>query len=564
MSTNANFRRLSGGQAVVECIRREGVRHVFNVPGESYLAALDAFFDAPEIQVITNRHEGGACFMAEAYGKVTRKPGVCFVTRGPGATHASVGVHCAAQDSTPLVLFVGQIPRMNRNREAFQEIDYERFFGSIAKWVVEIDYASKVPEVVTRAFHVARSGRPGPVVVVLPEDMLVDEADMFLSHPVPDTKPYPDPALVAEMVRRINAAERPILLVGSGVQYAGAREVLVQFSERFNLPVLTSWRRNDAFPNSHPNYAGNLALGKSPAQEAVKETDLLVVIGDRLSEITTADYTLPPPGTPMIQVDIDASVIGRTYSPDLALISDARLALEAAVGLEAAAPSAPRTEWVRSRRGAFEDFAGPKSRPAEHVDAERLMGDLREAMPDDAIITTDAGNFSAWVQRYYRFEGENTFLGPTVGSMGYGVPAAVAAKLAYPERTVIGSTGDGGFMMTGHEMATAVQYGVNLVQLVFNNRSLATIRMHQERDYPGRTIATDLQNPEFADMARSYGAFGYKVSSNDEFVPALKEALSARRPALLEIVTDLENLSVSTTLTDLRAGKGSPRRAPAN
>ncbi len=561
MSGNHKPRRMTGGQALVECIAREGVRHVFNVPGESYLGALDAFYDHPEIRLVTNRQEGGACYMAEAYGKATRGVGVCFVTRGPGATNASIGVHCASQDSTPLVLFVGQVPRANRGREAFQEIDYGRFFGSIAKWVVEVDRPANIPAVTLRAFHVARSGRPGPVVVALPEDMLVEEAEMHFPLPIPPMLPHPDPAGIAALCERINAAARPVLLVGAGVQYSRARKELVAFVERFRLPVMTSWRRNDAFPNGHPHYVGNLALGRSPGQEMVREADLLVVVGDRLSEITTGDYRLPLPGQPLAQIDIDPAVIGRNFPPELAIVSDARLALEAAL-TQPARPAQGRAEWIGTGRRNYEAFATLHPRPAEHVAVETVIADLQEVLPADAILTVDAGNFSAWVQRFYRYDAEDSLLGPTVGSMGYGLPAAIGAKLAHPERVVVGTCGDGGFMMTVQELATAVQYGANIVQLVCNNGTLGTIRMHQERDYPERVVGTDLVNPDFAALARAYGAAGFRVERSGDFRAALEQALRAGKPAVIDIVTDKENISVAATLSEIRAGKLSPKRKP--
>jgi len=563
MSGNDQPRRMTGGQALVECIAQEGVRHVFNVPGESYLGALDAFYDHPEIRLVTNRQEGGACYMAEAYAKATRSVGVCFVTRGPGATNASIGVHCAAQDSTPLVLFVGQVPRINRGREAFQEMDYERFFGSVAKWVMEVDRAEKVPEVTRRAFHIARSGRPGPVVVSLPEDMLVETADVYIPPPVPNTLPHPDPALIADLCGRINRAARPVLLVGGGIQYARARTALVAFAERFQLPVLTSWRRNDAFPNSHAQYVGNLALGKSPGQDLVRESDLVVVVGDRLSEITTGDYRLPLPGQPLAQIDIDPAVIGRNFPPQLAIISDARLALEAALA-QPASPAAGRAEWIGKGRKAYEAFVTLHPRQAEHVAQETVIAELQARLPADAILTVDAGNFSAWVQRNYIYDAEDSLLGPTVGSMGYAMPAAIGAKLAHPDRVVVGTCGDGGFMMTVQELATAVQFGANIVQLVFNNGSLGTIRMHQERDYPERVVGTELVNPDFAALARAYGAVGLRVEKSADFGPALKEALAAGKPAVLDILVDKENISIGATLSEIRTGKLASKRKPAS
>ncbi|HEX7928617.1 MAG TPA: thiamine pyrophosphate-dependent enzyme [bacterium] len=552
---------VTGGQALVECLRREGVKHVFSVPGESYLGALDAFYDASDITLITNRQEGGACFMAESYAKATREVGVCFVTRGPGATNASIGVHCADQDSTPLVLFVGQVPRANRGREAFQEVDYERFFGSMAKWVVEIGNAGQIAETVPRAFHMARSGRPGPVVVSLPEDILVEMTDAKFRDPYPRTAPNPDPKAIQTLAERITSAKKPVMIVGGGVQFSRARQPLVRVSEQFALPVVTSWRRMDAFPNTHPNYAGNLSSAKSSAQDLVKEADLVVVVGDRLSEMTTMDYHLFPAGQPLAQVDIDARVIGRNFSPQLAVVSDARKALEALLEHAPKATDSARRGWIDTEHKKFMQTSTPLERPSKKTSADRVMKDINALVPKDTIFTVDAGNFSAWIHRFVRYDAEDSFFGPTVGSMGYGIPSAIGAKLAHPNRVVIGTCGDGGFMMTLQELATAVQYNIQVIQLVFNNGTYGTIRMHQERDYPGRTIGTDMVNPDFAALARSFGAEGLTVKTSDEFAPALKQALACGKPAVIDILTDMEQISIAATISDLRAGKGTKRRA---
>ncbi|MEE8554555.1 MAG: thiamine pyrophosphate-dependent enzyme, partial [bacterium] len=553
VSAAASARRLSGGQAVVEGIRREGVRHVFCVPGESYLAALDAFYDTPEITLIVNRQEGGAAFMAEAYGKATRHVGVVFVTRGPGATNASIGVHAADQDSTPLVLFVGQVPRAFRGREAFQEMDYGRFFGGMAKWVVELQRVGEIPGAVHRAFHLARSGRPGPVVVVLPEDVLTDEAELTFPPPRALSPPHPDPVAVGQWIEALNAAQRPAMIVGGGIQYARARRELVAFSERFQAPVLTGFRRMDAFPNGHPHYLGNLGLGKSPAQDVVREADLVVALGTRLPEMTTADYTLPTPGQRLIHIDIHGPEIGKVFPAELGLVADARLALQAALEHPPPPPNGARAAWIRGHRETFERYTELKPRAVRGVPMERVMADLNAALPADAILTVDAGNFSGWIHRYRSYEAEDSFLGPTLGSMGYGLPSAIGAKLAHPGRVVVGNCGDGGFLMTLQELATAVQHGVNVIQLVYNNGSFGTIRMHQERDFPGRTVGTDLQNPDFAALATSFGALGLRATEPDEFRPALEQALAADRPAVIEVTTDLEAITTTATLSELRA-----------
>ena len=551
MSESQTVKTMSGGHAVVECLRREGVRHVFHVPGESYLAVLDGLYDAPEIQLITNRQEGGACFMAEAYAKATRSVGVCFVTRGPGATNASIGIHCAQQDSTPLVLFVGQIPRRMKGREAFQEVDYGRFFGGMAKWVVEIDDPAKIPVLVPRAFHLARSGRPGPVVVALPEDVLAMETEFRFSPPTRLIPPHPESAAVEEMVRLVKEARHPLLLAGGGTQYSGARAELVAFAERFQVPVITSWRRLDAFPNNHPHYVGTLGRGKQPAQDVVREADLLLVFGHRLSDPSTQGYKLLPPGLPIIQVDTGAEVIGHNYAPRLGMVADARVTLQAALK-EPAPPANPeRGQWIAAHRKAFEAFCIPQDRPVEKVPMELAMREMKALLPEDTIITVDAGNASGWVQRFLLHNHADSFLGPTVGAMGYGLPAAVAAKLAHPKRTVIGTCGDGSMMMTLQELATAVQHGVNIVQVVFNNGSYATIRMNQEQHYPGRVVGSNMVNPDFAALAEAFGARGLKAETPEQFRPALEEALKARRPAVIDVRTDLNAISVTAMMDEL-------------
>jgi acetolactate synthase I/II/III large subunit len=553
--------KLTGGQILVEGLRREGVKHVFCVPGESYLGALDALYDAPDIRIIVNRQEGGACYMAEGYAKATRSVGVCFVTRGPGATNASIGVHCADQDSTPLVLFVGQVPRANRGREALQEVDYGAFFGSMAKWVIEVNDPARLAEVVPRAFHIARSGRPGPVVISLPEDMLVERGEPRFRNSYPRSRPHPDPEQVAQLAKRLLAAEKPVLVVGSGVQYAPARAALIACAERFGVPVTTSFRRMDAFPNSHPNYAGTLAGGMVSGVDTVKAADLVVVVGDRLGENTTNDYRVPMPGQPLIHVDVEPEVIGQNFATDLAIVADAALTLEALLEHAPKSPPPGRAQWVQERHKKYLDYSMPGERPTPRVSMEQVSKDLTRLLPKNAILTVDAGNFSGWIHRYYRFDTEQSFLGPTVGSMGYGLPAAIGAKLAHPDRVVIANCGDGGAMMTVQELATAVQHNLPVIQLVFNNGTFGTIRMHQERDFPGRTVATDLSNPDFAALGRAMGAEGYTVRTSAEFAPALQAALASGKTAVLDIMTDPEHISVSQTISDLRAGKGVSRRA---
>jgi acetolactate synthase-1/2/3 large subunit len=535
-------------------LRNEGVRHVFNVPGESFTSILDGMRDAEQIQLITNRQEGGACLMAEAYAKATRTPGVCVVTRSPGATNASIGVHCARHDSTPLVLLVGQVARAVRGREAGQEIDYTHFFGSIAKWVTEINDTRRLPAVMSRAFHLARSGRPGPVVVSLPRDMLDETTDMPLVDPYPVIRAHPEPALIKEMIQRIAAAKNPIILAGSGTEYAGARQELIDFSEKFQIPVLTTYRRLAAFPNDHPHYLGNLSSAQNHARDALAGAELVLAIGTRLNQQSTAAFTLPRPDQTLIQIDPAEEVIGQNHHPEMGLVSDIKLALAAALEHPAPPPNPGRKGWIDDYRQVQQAWVTPPERPSGKVSMEQVMTDMKTTLPGDTMHTVDAGNFALWVHKYQEFGTADTFFGPTVGCMGYGVPAAIGAKLAHPKRVAIANCGDGGFLMTGQEMATAVQYGVNIITVVYNNGALATIRMHQEAQYPNRPFGTDFVNPDFAALGTAYGALGIKVTRDNEFLPALKEAIQANRPALIEVMTDLEFISPTAELAQVTAG----------
>ncbi len=541
-----------GGHAVAQCLRNEGIAHIFCVPGESHIAVLDGLCSMPEIKLVTNRQEGAACFMAEGYAKSTRQPGVCLVTRGPGATNASIAVHSAKYDSVPLVLLIGQVTRAARGREAGQEIDYTHFFGSIAKWVVEINDARHVPRVMTRAFHLARSGRPGPVVVSLPRDMLEENADIAMIDPYPLAKPNPDSRLIEETVGRINAAKNPVLIIGSGTQYSGAWRELIDFSEKFQIPLLTSYKRQDAFPNSHPNYVGNLSSASKESRALVaKEADLVVVIGCRLNQQTTSGFSVPRPDQPLIQIDVDEQNIGQNVRPAVGIVSDAKAALALALKQPGSKPNESRAAWIAEHHSTQKRHAIPPERPTRHVSMERVMADLRATLPANAITATDAGSFGQWPQRYIEFEHPDSYLSPTLGCMGSGVPSAIAAKLAHPERVVVMHAGDGGFLMTGQEMATAKQYGAAIIAIVYNNGGYNSIRMHQEAQYPGRRYGTDLVNPDFAALGAAYGALSFTVSRDAEFLPAFKQALAADRSALIEVVTDPEYVTPSATLSEL-------------
>ena len=544
-----------GGHAVARCLRNEGVKHIFSVPGESYIAVVDGLVDFPEIKLITNRQEGCAAFMAEAYAKATRTPGVCIVTRGPGATNASIAVHSAKYDSAPLVLLVGQVSRNARGREAGQEIDYGRFFGSIAKWVIEINDPKQIPRIMSRAFHIARTGRPGPVVVALPRDVTESDTDIIMSEPIPPLTPNVDPAAVEALVGRINAARKPVLMIGSGTQYSNAWKEVIAFAEKFQLPVLTTYKRQDAFPNNHPNYAGNMLTSNKQAQNlAYEESDLLIVLGSRLSQQNTAGFTFPRPGKPFVHIDADEENIGQNSRPEVAIVADAKQLLLSALKHPAPRPNESRASWIAEQHAAQKEFCTPKARPTPKVSMERVMMDLKSAMPADAVTTTDAGSFGQWQQRFLEFDHPNSYISPTLGCMGPGVPSAVAAKLAYPGRTVIAHIGDGGFLMTGQEMATAKQYHAPIIAIVYNNQGYNSIRMHQEAQYPGRQLGVALENPDFALMGESYGALGLKVSGDEEFLPAFKKALAADRSALIEVQTDYEYVTPNARLSEL-AGK---------
>jgi len=557
MDNKPKARRMRGGHAVVESLRKEGVRHLFCVPGESYTSVMDGLRDQSDIQVVVNRQEGGACLMAEGYAKVTRTPGVCIVTRGPGATNASIGVHTARYANTPLVLLVGQVPRGQRGMEVGQEIDYRDFFGHMAKWVVEINDPRRVPTVMARAFHLARSGRPGPVVVSLPRDMLDEEADIIPVEPYPTARPMPDAALIEELVNRIGQARRPAVIAGSNTLFADAREELVAFAEKFKVPVVTSHNNHHVFPNNHPHYVGHLGVGAEHGLELLRDADLLIAVGTRLNSNSTANFSIPAPGQPLVQIYPDEETIGQNTRPELGIVADVKLALSAALQHPAPAETDGRTAWIGEYRKVQEQFSTPFERPSAKTSMERVMADLKATLPPDTIHSADIGNHTRWVRRYLEFIEGDSFLNPTTGCMGTGLPAAIAAKLARPERTVVAHMGDGGFLMNSQEMITATQYGAHVIAIVYNNGAFGTIRMHQEMAFPGRDFGTNFQNPDFAAMAESYGFRGFKVTRDAEFLPALQQALDTvkSRSALIEVQTDLENLAPHTSLANLIAGR---------
>jgi acetolactate synthase-1/2/3 large subunit len=552
----ANLPLLSGGQLVVAALKAHGVEMAFSVAGESYLEVLDALYDAPEIRLVTCRQEGGAAFMAEAYGKLTGKPGVLLVTRGPGACNASIGVHTAHQDSTPMVVLVGQVARHQIDREAFQEVDFRKMYAPLAKWVTQIDMAERIPELMHQAFQVATSGRPGPVVVALPEDMLRDKAAAAVVGPYRAVRAYPGAEDLAELRWLLAAAERPILLVGGSGWTDAACADIARFAQINDLPVCCSFRRQDIVDNRLPVFVGDLGTGAAPTLVArFKSADVVLAVGARIGEITSQSYTLlgvPDPGKILIHVHAAAEELGRVFRPSLPIQSGMP---EIAAALAALEPVAkPRwAEWRKAARAEYEAGLQPsKLADAPALDLGRIMTWLRERLPDDAIVTSDAGNFSGWPNRFLQYRRPGRQLGPTSGAMGYGVPAAVAAKFVYPDRIVVGFCGDGGFMMTGQEMATALGDGIGPIVLVFNNAMYGTIRMHQERRFPGRVVGTALRNPDFAALAKAYGAFGATISRTEEFASAFEEAVASKRGAIIELRMDPEMITTRGTLSALR------------
>ncbi|MBK8175060.1 MAG: thiamine pyrophosphate-binding protein [Rhodospirillales bacterium] len=544
----------TGGRLIVDALLNFGVERIFGVPGESYLAILDALYDVrARIAFITCRHEHGAAMMAEADGKLTGRPGVCLVTRGPGACNAAIGVHTARQDSTPMVLLVGQVERARRGRESFQEVDFEVMFRPLAKRVEEIESAAALPEALARAFHTAMRGRPGPVVLSLPQDVLGESA-VCGDAPMPRLADAPpDPGVMERIHRVLGDSLRPVLLLGGSGWNEAARADIERFAEANALPVCCGFRRHDLFDNNHPCFVGELGIGANPALVArVRSADVLLAVGSRLDEATTQGFSLLAAGGPeLVHVHPGAQVIGRVFPAAIALCASAPAFAASACKL---APSGGthRRAWTDAARSEYLADTAPAA-SGGGLDLGQAMIHLRTDLPGDAIVTVDAGNFSGWPQRYLRFGGGRRLLGAVNGAMGYGVPAAVAAKLRYPQRLVVACAGDGGFGMTGQELATAVQHGAAPIVIVFDNGMYGTIRMHQERAYPRRPLGTGLQNPDFVAFAHACGAFAERVEHTSEFAPALARAKAAGRAAVLVLAVDPDAISTRTTLARLRA-----------
>ena len=560
------------GHVLVEALIAQGVHTVFGVPGESYLAVLDGFHEHRDrVRFIACRQEGGAAFMAEAQGKLTGRPGICFVTRGPGAANAAIGLHTAFQDSTPMILFIGQVAGDQRDREAFQEVDYRQMFGpgtmGMAKWVGEVHDPDRLPEYVARAFHTAMQGRPGPVVLVLPEDMLTRPTTAPVLPRIEPVLAWPAPGALRDVRRLLLAAQRPLVIVGGSGWDATACEALQRFAEGWNLPVGCAFRFQDLFDNRHANYAGDVGIGINPALASrVADADLILAVGARLGEMTTGGYTLlkpPRPAQKLIHIHAGPEELGRVYTADLMLQSSMACAAKA---LETLAPP-NALPWAAWTEGAHADYeSNHVAQALAPLDMAEVVKTIARLAPTDSVLTNGAGNFSGWLHRYYRYpalqHAGRTQLAPTSGAMGYGVPAAVAASLLYPERTVINIAGDGDFLMTGQELATATGYGAGtghgkLIVIVVDNGSYGTIRMHQERDFPGRVSGSELFNPDFAALARAYGFEAGLVTETAQFEAAFAAALASPRPTLLHLKLDTD---VSTTRTSLTAIREAARR----
>ncbi|MBT7427749.1 MAG: thiamine pyrophosphate-binding protein [Betaproteobacteria bacterium] len=544
----------SGGEVLVDQLIVQGVTNAFCVPGESYLAVLDALYlKRKDISLYVARQDGGAAFMAEAYGKATGEVGICFVTRGPGATNASIGVHTAFQDSTPMILFVGQVGGDMVDREAFQEIDYRRMFGQMTKWVAQIDRVERIPEYVARAFQVASSGRPGPVVLALPEDMLVEKVRIEDSERAKRVTHQPSMQNMQEVRSLLELSERPLVILGGGGWSESARRQIEMFAEKNHLPVGCSFRRQDLFDNRHPNYIGDIGIGINPKLASiVKESDLLLVVGARLGEMTTGGYALieaPTPKQKLIHIHPGIEELGRVFQASVMINSNIEEAAEALNLLE---PSeSVSTDWLNKANKTYIKNIIPQPSTGD-VDLSELMIAMRELLPRDTVMTNGAGNFSGWIHRYWQYEDFRSQIAPTNGAMGYGVPAGVAAKIACPDKLVVSVSGDGCFLMNGQEIATAIQYNLKILFIVFDNGMYGTIRMHQERDYPSHVYGTALKNPDFAALAKAYGLHAETVTSTRDIRGAIKRCIDQNSASLIHIKVDPEAITTRTTLTAIR------------
>ena len=544
-----------GGKILADQLAIQGVKAVFTVPGESFLAALDGLHDSGGIQTVICRQEGGAAMMADAFAKATGETGICFVTRGPGLANAMSGLHIAQQDSSPMILFLGLPASDTEDREAFQEVDTKGLLGTFVKWAAVIRDTARIPEYVSRAFHVARSGRPGPVVLGLPEDMLAAEADVADAKSVNCIDPEPAPHAVTRIHETLNQAERPLMIVGGPLWSNETRERVQDFARRFDMPVATSFRCQDYIDNRLDQYAGHAGVGMDPKlAQLIRDADVLLVVGARLGEMTTDGYALiniPQPAQKLIHVHPDGDELGTVYRADVPVVASAASFSQALEQIQA--PSVARwSDWRGGAHAAFLASQQPVPLPGD-VQCGPVIRELSNALPDNAIICNGAGNYAAFLHRFFTYKGFRTQLAPTSGSMGYGLPAAVAAKVAFPDRPVVALAGDGCFMMTCQELATAMQYDLAIVTIIANNEMYGTIRMHQEREYPGRVVGTRLTNPDFAAFAKSFGAHGETVVKTEEFAPALARSLESGKPAIIELKIDPEALTPRQSLSEVRA-----------
>ncbi len=542
-----------GGKTLVQALENQGVQRVFSIPGESFLAVLDGLYDAG-IQNVVARQEGGAAMMAEAYGKLTGTPGIAIVTRGPGATNASAGVHVAYQDSTPMILFIGQVASDQKDREAFQEVDYRAMFGPLAKWVAEIDRADRIPEYIARAFHVAQSGRPGPVVLALPEDMLSAPCDATPAPAATLPKQMAHDSEIDGIFDVLSAAERPLVLLGGRHWSQQAHRDIAKIAEHLDLPVCATFRCQDFMDNRHPNYAGDVGIGINPKLAArVQDADVILCLGARLGEMTTSGYTLftpPVSRQKLVHVHSDANELGRVYHATLAIAAHADHVVSQMADRLGDQPAKSRGDATAQARADYEAWQVPVETPGA-LKMENVIAHLNETLPEDAIVTNGAGNYAAWLHRYYRYRSYPGQLAPTCGSMGYGLPAAVSAKIEHPEREVICMAGDGCFQMTMQEFGVACEQGANVIVLISNNGMYGTIRLHQQNKYPKRPSGTTVFNPDYAAWAASYGAFGATATTDAEFREALANARAAGRPAIIEMQIDPAALAPMATLETL-------------
>ena len=544
----------SGGRILVDQLRIQGCDRIFTVPGESFLAVLDALHDTPEIDVVVCRQEGGVAYMADADGKMTGRPGIAFVTRGPGATNASAGVHVAFQDSTPMILFVGDLDRRDKDREGFQEIDFPAFFAPIAKWAARIDDARRIPEYVARAYRVATAGRPGPVVLAIPEDMLRDEVEAVDRPLVPPVAEGPDPGAIQALFELLKEAAAPVAIVGGADWSPRAGHHFANFAVRHGIPVAAAFRRQDAIHNDCAVYAGQLGYGPNPKlQQRIRDADLLLVVGPRLGEATTDGYTLitpDHPGQTLVHVHPDPNELGRVYHADLPIVAD--MGEFAEMVDDWSDPELVRFSAGEDAHRDWLEWSDPKARKRVALDLGPVVQAMRDVLPADSIICNGAGNFSGWWHRYWHYAGCPSQLAPTSGTMGYGLPASVAAALRFRDRTVVCVAGDGDFLMNGQELATAALHGVDLLIILVDNQSYGTIRMHQERDYPERVSATDVRNPDFVKLAEAYGAKAECVETTGDFARALARVMQLKAIRLLHLKTDVEVISNATTISKLR------------